>query len=70
MPKHPGWHVKAEGGGQGVSAQRINMPKHPDKIPHVNRQGGGSGVSAQRVNMPKHPDKRPHVKPINPAGKG
>ena len=54
--------VGDKGGGRGVAAQRINMPKHPDKIPHVNRQGGGSGVSAQRVNMPKHPDKRPHVK--------
>ena len=53
--------VSDKGGGRGVAAQRINMPKHPDQMPHVKAEGGGQGVSAQRKNMPKHPDKIPHV---------
>ena len=52
------------GSGQGVSAQRINLPQAHDKRPKVYDSLGGSGVSAQRT-----PDTRPHVK-TNAGGQG
>ena len=52
--------VSDKGGGSGVAAQRINMPKHPDTRPHDSHKGGGDGVSAQRLNGPGR-DQIPHV---------
>ena len=46
------------GSGQGVSAQRKNLPQVPDQRPHVDHHPGGVGVSAQRLAVP---DQRPHV---------
>ena len=48
-------HVHHKGGGQGVSAQRLNTP---DKRPYAGVTGGGQGVSAQRLTVP---DKRPVI---------
>ena len=47
------------GGGQGVNAQRTNLPEVSDQRPHVkSRFLGGSGVSAQRTF---ERDQIPHV---------
>ena len=51
-------------GGQGVSAQRVNLPQVSDQIPHVTNWPGGQGVAAQRT-----PDKRP-LTSGHPGGKG
>ena len=55
------------GSGQGVSAQRINLPQVPGQIPHVANWGGGQGVSAQRLNTP---DKIPDIAAKSVGGKG
>ena len=54
-------------GGQGVNAQRRNLPDVSDRRPHIAHKEGGQGVSAQRQRLQ---DARPQVIPKGASGRG